>query len=1233
MQFGLGAAPLSFKTRIKRLIESYLGTESAPIPFGGRATELKQLNDWLSDSRSPRNLLITAPAGRGKTALLIRWVQQISDEWPVCFVPISIRHDTNRAVVFYQALAARLAALLGETLPQTMTDAEDFYKEKATEYLEQFTGERRCLVVVDGLDEAAGWRFDTAILPIVPSAGVRVVVSGRELAGDKGSEDWLRRLGWSDRRGAAKTIQVPRLTKAGISDVLLNMGFPLGDLAANVDVVAELYRLTEWGDPLLLKLYVEDLWNKGDEAARLRPEDLARLEPGFVAFFRDWFDQQRNLWLKAELEFDEEVVNASMLILSCAAGPMKLAVLSPIVQSLLGKKSLITRQTLEPIRRFVIGDGIGVGFVFAHPKLAFFIREDYFGGSNSVHDAKLAIANWGRSIVTGLNTGSIQPDAAPDYALLYYLQHLEEVGSQSGLMPYRELLEDGWRLAWLAHEDGVRGFARDLQVAWTKLRHAAEITPGALQQPKTGLGGLIRCALCLCSIRSVGSAVPANFMAELVRQQLVTVRQALYFSRFKLEAERVQTLQALSQYVLEADLDEAIADARTIEGLEEQGITLAMLAARADSSRRSELFAEANEVVERLPEEWKRSSVKLRIEALQKPPSAKDEVADSGASAVNVETSSAEYEKFVYPRPADLEAEFGEIVREPIEHFYDFQYRIGMLAPYLTDEMLTRSLAIGISDENWGVERMLTELSPFLSARHLEHAFDLIARLKEGYYLERALSALSQPLWEHHRARVMEFVSEERDGYYSEEYLKIFLPLMVEEEITAVLERLGTWKSYQREGAIRRVIDCLPPSLFEKTLTMLLALDDGESAPLLGYLLPLLPADLSAKALERFSTFGDYPRGRMIEAVGPRLAQSSIQTLIRLVAGNIADINRLLPFMSEEDRASTVAHTYKTSFKLGDGVSLAAALMTLSARLPETEARRAIGLALQIVDGISEREERVLTSILLLFSGLLSPETRNALVSGARTIGGQLRDKESATIIFAMLTLIPDATEADVEILLSRLLSTSADIDAGIAVLELIALSLNPRLSEADFRRALDHVMALVAGRAEKSDQDKDSLSVLNLLLGVLPRVPVEEAQAFVRKGIELMDEKNREVGLMIASLAPALPAVQANQYAVEALAPAKQEENYIDAILAPYLDVGPLRPIVVALLDKAISSTRGDLLFQMAMFEGQWLELVGVRPALGGGAGPQSTLGRLGGPSAIPEAYEAIEDVMRWWP
>lgn len=94
-------------------------TESHPVPFGGRESEIESLDRWLNDPDHPYFLVI-APSGRGKSARLVRWLAHLTRRemsgTHIAFVPISVRARTNLANVFLSALALRLAMINGENL-------------------------------------------------------------------------------------------------------------------------------------------------------------------------------------------------------------------------------------------------------------------------------------------------------------------------------------------------------------------------------------------------------------------------------------------------------------------------------------------------------------------------------------------------------------------------------------------------------------------------------------------------------------------------------------------------------------------------------------------------------------------------------------------------------------------------------------------------------------------------------------------------------------------------------------------------------------------------------------------------------------------------------------------------------------------------------------------------------------------------------------------------------------
>src|SRR5258708_11034070 len=258
---GLRDLPTDYVARVKNFIAEYLGSPQHPVPFGGRARDFEQLDGWLADTQASPYLLLAAPAGRGKSALLLRWCQRslARRELAVASFPVSIRFRTNLAGVVFPSLVALLASLHGEKAPADPNMAEEVWRGLFVDYITRPLADGRTLVLVlDGVDEAADWVAGPDLFPLDPPARLRVVLSARYLANDQDADAWLKRLGWT-RPGLARTVELYPLDRTGIASVLTQMGFPLDLLSTRVNIVSELDRLSG-EDPHLVRLNICDLW-------------------------------------------------------------------------------------------------------------------------------------------------------------------------------------------------------------------------------------------------------------------------------------------------------------------------------------------------------------------------------------------------------------------------------------------------------------------------------------------------------------------------------------------------------------------------------------------------------------------------------------------------------------------------------------------------------------------------------------------------------------------------------------------------------------------------------------------------------------------------------------------------------------------------------------------------------------------------------------------------------------
>ena len=534
---GLPGDPL---TGLERFLEQYLGTANRPRPFGGRDSEFRQLDEWLQDPKT-RTAILVAPAGRGKSALLARWSAKVTAEnkAQAALVPVSIRFNTAQKVRFAPLLGARLRYLLdGSARKLDLNSEPDEWLAEVGQHLREDRPESQnpYLVVIDGLDEATDWRpgKDFALPPRM-GRGFKVLVSARTLAFDRGSKEWLERLGWDT---STTIIDLPPLSYAGVEDVLRSMGGALSHIFSNPALVAQLTRLSE-GDPLLVTLYVEALLGSDSRLSFLNPTDLSQLASGIGGYFEAWWRDQRRQWGQAS-PLREVAVQTLLNLLSCALGPLTRDDLVEVAPDSLNAWTL--QVALEPLSRFVIGDGNGQGFVFTHPRLSQHFRELLSGQERTLWNARFC--DYGRRVIERLSNNQLSPRTVPPYVLQNHGAHLGR--GPSSPSDYYALLAEGWMRAWEHHDGSFSGYAQDIRRAWEVADRYKEVATQVFS------------TVCHSSIVSLQSISPPELLAAALREG--------FFS----EAQIMGLVQQLQSETAKAQLIESVVSslsARNVQAL------------------------------------------------------------------------------------------------------------------------------------------------------------------------------------------------------------------------------------------------------------------------------------------------------------------------------------------------------------------------------------------------------------------------------------------------------------------------------------------------------------------------------------------------------------------------------------------------------------------------------------------------------------------------------------------
>lgn len=859
---GLRELPTDFAARVKNFLAEYLGDARHPVPFGGRARDFEQLDAWLTDLQAPPYLLLAAPAGRGKSALLLRWCQSLlaRPNLAVAYFPVSIRFRTNLAGVVFPALVALLANLHGEKLPADPNVHEEVWRGLLADYMTRPLPDGRSLVLVlDGVDEAADWAAGPGLFPSEPPAGLRVVLSARYLANDHDAAAWLERLDWASP-GLARTLPLYPLDRTGIASVLIQMGFPLDLLGTRVNIVSELHRLSE-GDPLLVRLYVDDLWERGEAAVRFQPEDLHAIRPGLAGYFERWWKDQRLLWSQEAPE-REAAAQTLLNLLAGALGPLSKDDILSLAPDEAGFKGECLAQHLASLSRFVIGDGMRQGYVFSHPRLGNYFLEEYLGPAER-RAVEERFLSWGAQTLAALNEGRLSPEKASAYIVQYYGAHLQR--AQADAPTLLSLVSDGWRRAWEKLDRANAGFLGDVERAWraAEREDTAETNAGR-QAPY--LGAEIRSLLCRVSVNSMTSNISPRLMLEAVKTGVWTPAQGLACIRLITDqAPRARELVDLAPYVqepLRTDiLQEALDTVATIKDEYDRLDTLVELAPGLSA----DLLWQVLETVPAIGDEADRAGVLSELSPvlarfrplLERALHLVQEIEDDEYRALALEG--------LVPRCSQDQH---DRVLQLVETIQEERYRapvLTILVPLLSPSSLLHILqGARVMRDGLSQVRLLTELVAYLPAETqtevVQEVQELLRDIEDREYRVEALVKLAPFLPDKGLQEALQEIQLLWDESYRARSLIDLIPYVPEEQLASFLQTVRTTKSEEyRTGVLMQLVPRLPHELLEQTLDIVETIwDEGCRAEILARLAPYASQALLPRLMEIVATIEDH---------------------------------------------------------------------------------------------------------------------------------------------------------------------------------------------------------------------------------------------------------------------------------------------------------------------------------------------------------------------------------------
>ena len=601
--------PVSARGAVQRLLTYY--TDNV---FGGRDAELAALDGVLRGEQL--YTLMVAPTGRGKTALLVHWVNRLlgRGEWRVIFVPISIRFGTAGEQIALEMLAAGLADLHNDTAQFQRSDRSPFsLRAMIGDYLHRpLPAETRCLLVLDGIDEAVGWEVGPLCV-VPPESSLKIVAAARQRA-DREYEDWREHLGWQPHR--TRAFPLDNLDRAALTALLKAQDERLAALADDPAFVAQFERVSE-GDPLTCNLLIKALLGN-----TLSPTDLSRRPPGLEAFLRDWVETLRRM------RQESAAIRELLALCAVAYGPLTsddLSALAPTVFS--DQSAIVDAVRSDEVARFIITVGEH-SYVFSHQRLREVFLEQIYPPTERERLHR-------RMVDYGNAWWADRHQPLSEYLRRFWLLHCAEVGEWerirevvSAIVPTRDGsgVEQPWQTARYAAEGSNSGYLGDLERLWTR----------AEQQGDLGLA--LRCALIAASLRSQSGNLSPELLVGLVQvgtpagtwsaaaalehialmpdskrqadslQALLVAGIALPWARALADKEaRATALAALAPHLPPHLLAAALAAARAIEWDFARATALAALAPHLPAEQQPAVYADALATARTIDNEYRRS--------------------------------------------------------------------------------------------------------------------------------------------------------------------------------------------------------------------------------------------------------------------------------------------------------------------------------------------------------------------------------------------------------------------------------------------------------------------------------------------------------------------------------------------------------------------------------------------------------------------------------------------------
>lgn len=671
--------------------------------FAGRDQVVASIDRFLRE-RSAGYLVVSAPPGYGKTALMAYLVRGWPDAFAYHFFAPLYAQDSTREAFFLRSVVEQMAAWHADH--RRLPSESDLPQLRALfqTYMHSPMDSTRVLIL-DDVDQVTDWEL-TPYLGGRLSDGLHVIVTTRDAS--SGLDQARLALPYDQ----TDLLQLHGLRHEDVREVLVAAGGQAATCAMQPGVLAEIVRIAaldsdpnELADPLYLRFLAEDLRDN-----RLTPANLAERPRGLNRYFQAWYASI----LRAP---NSEALRSLCATLASARGPLdsnELQRLHPDVAGT-GRDSDLDA-VLGSGRRFLSRDAEG-RYSLAHPRLKEYLRERI-----DADDSRLLVEAEQRllAVCEGWR------ERRSGYALRFYSHHLLDtaLGTTSSSESARSQLfalvdDEAWLAAQLSHDPSGAGYLSDVARAW---QAAAAVDSRSTQRDESAplIARELWCVLAGASLRSLSHHVPIPLLTRLASAHSSPGLEAAVAIALQNPdpVERCDALATLAEGAPEAVRDavvhQAVASAHAIVAdVERQALAFARVA-RLDLRQGRQLASSALNLAQRLP-----AAQRVRVFA-----------------ALLSELDESER----------LTA-FGEAL-EAVEQLTRVEQKArGLidLAPGLPAQMTERvlQLALALDSEMW-TTRVLAAIAPRLGAWQLARLIACAHRLRNPSWRAHLLEAIAQ---------------------------------------------------------------------------------------------------------------------------------------------------------------------------------------------------------------------------------------------------------------------------------------------------------------------------------------------------------------------------------------------------------------------------------------------------------------------------------------------------------